>query len=513
MSKFVVLSSLLVVGVAIIAAYSYSSGGVDDDALNVAVATQSLNDVSFMFEAGTREEERRLPPPDKCREIIKSFVNSSYQAYRKYAWGFDELKPLSKRGFNWYPSATMGVTVVDSLDMLLMLGKEFEAEVDEAIKYIANEVDFTRISDRVSFFEVIIRVLGGLLSSYHLTRNEALLRRAVELGDLLLDGATDGGRRVIPRPYPHLSRSLFRQAQQFVMELGNPIPTSIIVFGSVQLELRALSHFSGDAKYARAAESWMKLIEANCKEDLCPLAWKADGTPSIDRKYIWQAGLVKGDSFYEYILKQYVQSNRTDKGMLKFWNYVAQTLKQGHPHWSVFVPNFRISMGQLHHLSCFAGGMFALSSRVTKNREHLEVAKKIAEGCAELHRNTATGLPRELLVVAGDQRNDERGYRLRPEIMETLFYLWRETKDQKYRRDAWTLLANIYKHLYVPATGAFASTTDVDTVPVPLSDRMDSFWIAETLKYAFLIFSDDDVLSLDSSVLTTEAHILPVFRW
>lgn len=56
--------------------------------------------------------------------------------------------------------------------------------------------------------------------------------------------------------------------------------------------------------------------------------------------------------------------------------------------------------------------------------------------------------------------------------------------------------------------GGYAGVRDVTQLPVEHDDTMQSFFLAETLKYLFLLFGPDDVLPLDQYVLNTEAHPL-----
>lgn len=57
-------------------------------------------------------------------------------------------------------------------------------------------------------------------------------------------------------------------------------------------------------------------------------------------------------------------------------------------------------------------------------------------------------------------------------------------------------------------TIAHAALVDCTVDNPPKADSMESFWLAETLKYFYLIFSEPDVISLDEYVLNTEAHPL-----
>ena len=91
--------------------------------------------------------------------------------------------------------------------------------------------------------------------------------------------------------------------------------------------------------------------------------------------------------------------------------------------------------------------------------------------------------------------------------MESYFVLWRSTHDQKYRDWAWEAFQAIEKHCRVEA--GYAGIKDVNN---PLhDDTMQTFFLAETLKYLYLTFTDDSVVPLDKYVFNTEAHPLGVF--
>ena len=94
---------------------------------------------------------------------------------------------------------------------------------------------------------------------------------------------------------------------------------------------------------------------------------------------------------------------------------------------------------------------------------------------------------------------------LRPETVESLFYMWRFTKDPKYREWGWKAFLGFEKYTKV-ATGGYSGIKNVNSENSPKDDTMQTFWIAESLKYFLLLFSDDDALDLTTHVINTEAH-------
>lgn len=64
--------------------------------------------------------------------------------------------------------------------------------------------------------------------------------------------------------------------------------------------------------------------------------------------------------------------------------------------------------------------------------------------------------------------------------------------------------------MYCRTEGGFSGIKNVYTRQVTKDDVQQSFFLAETLKYLYLLFSPDDVMSLDKWVFNTEAHPLPI---
>ena len=98
---------------------------------------------------------------------------------------------------------------------------------------------------------------------------------------------------------------------------------------------------------------------------------------------------------------------------------------------------------------------------------------------------------------------------LRPETVESLFILYRLTGDKKYQQYGWDIFQAIEEHAKI-ATGGYSSLNSVKDPRLGFRDKMESFFLGETLKYLFLLFSDVDMVPLDKFVFNTEAHILPI---
>ncbi|VDM84554.1 unnamed protein product [Strongylus vulgaris] len=191
----------------------------------------------------------------------------------------------------------------------------------------------------------------------------------------------------------------------------------------------------------------------------------------------------------------------------------------------------------MEHLACFSGGMLALHSANADNStvaaHYLDLAEKIAHTCHESYIRTAVGIGPEAFrftkdVEAKAVSMNEKYYILRPEVVETWFYLWRITKQDKYREWAWDVVLALEKYAKVRpyksldcvislrfiytsfVEAGYSGIRDVYSVPVEHDDVQQSFLFAELFKYLYLIFADDNVLPLDRWVFNTEAHPFPV---
>lgn len=131
-----------------------------------------------------------------------------------------------------------------------------------------------------------------------------------------------------------------------------------------------------------------------------------------------------------------------------------------------------------------------------------------------MYDSTATGLAAEITRVYGDTSDPvpDPGARhnlLRPETVESLLILYRVTGAPKWREAGWRIFQAFERHAKVPG-GGFSTLADVTALPPGLRDQQESFWLAETLKYLYLLFADSDTVPLDRWVFNTEAHPLPL---
>ena len=120
----------------------------------------------------------------------------------------------------------------------------------------------------------------------------------------------------------------------------------------------------------------------------------------------------------------------------------------------------------------------------------------------------------EVCTILKNQRHSQILYKipvLPKKRRQSYFYLWRITKKQKYRDWGWTFFQNLELHAKVEHGYSSISNVQSASRPQP-RDKMESFFLGETLKYLYLLFADDDLLPLENWVFNTEAHPFPVHR-
>ena len=152
--------------------------------------------------------------------------------------------------------------------------------------------------------------------------------------------------------------------------------------------------------------------------------------------------------------------------------------------------------------------MKAAPDEITSNP--IRLGKELLRTCVGMSFRMKTGLAPEITRFNNRGLTHDKGAMfnaLRPETVESLFYYWRMEKNQLYRNWGWKLMMSWHTHARTKY--GFAKVANVDEIPARKENQMESFFCAETLKYLYLLFAPDELLSLDDFVLNTEAHPMP----
>ncbi|CAJ0949714.1 unnamed protein product, partial [Mesorhabditis belari] len=454
--------------------------------------------------------------PKNARQeaVVKAFQHA-WAGYKKYAWGQDELRPISKSYSTWIGA---GLTLVDALDTAIIMG--LDQEVRDGAEWIENSLTFDK-DHSTNLFETTIRFLGGLLSSYHLTGNQIFARKAEDLGRRLLKTFT-GSKSPIPWSNVNLrsgtTSSVYDEA---VMSLA--------AVGSLQLEFRELSRITGDKRFEKAAFLASQQIHENgCNGGLCLQFIDVHTAQFRDKGLISFGG--RSDSFYEYLLKQWIQTGKRLDWLISDYEAAMSSMEEKllrlsepskipfvgelHPLGKFFFGSFFST--RMDHLTCFLPGTLALGVAHGMPSRHLTIAQGLAEGCHAMYQ-TKTGLAPEAIYFNMDPKKmddfscepSDSHSPLRPEAIEAWFYMYRLTGNTTYQKWGWEVFQAMEKHAKLDV--GYASVRNVKSLPVEHNDLMESFFLAETLKYLYLLFDDArELFPLDQWVFNTEAHPLPI---
>ncbi|KAF9134243.1 hypothetical protein BGW39_007715 [Mortierella sp. 14UC] len=477
-------------------------------------ARTSLKNIQFQFPQESQED--RLERETRLKAVRDGFEHA-WKGYKTHAWGHDEVLPITgghKDNFNGW-----GATMIDSLDTLVIMG--FNDEFDEALEWVRTKFDMTRNpNDQHQFFETVIRYLGGFLSTYDLTGEKVLLDKAEELGNYLLNAFQS---KTFPNGRFAITASSNTPGYSFVLA----------EIGTIQLEFTRLSALTGNPIYDTKARKIFEVLGTATSQlpGLLP-AFVQDGD---GRHYSNFNAAVGGmvDSYYEYLLKEWILLDGKVPKFREMFESSVDSMKKymvarpdnGSQEYAIFGQTNSASKSidfHMEHLACFMSGSLAMGSKYFDRPDDLVLARQIAEGCYLGYHHSATGLGPEAMVFRGSKEADKfvtdpdtffnkdssrKEYILRPETLESLWILYRLTGEKKYQDKAWEIFQSLERSCRTPiAYTGLRDVTDINSQ----DNRMESFFMAETMKYLYLMFATPDVISLDDFVLNTEAH--PIVR-
>lgn len=409
----------------------------------------------------------------------------AWAAYKQYAWGYDELQPLTKKGMNWYNHSLL-MTPVDAFDTFVLLGMKEEA--GEAKQLILSKLNFN-IDDQVQVFEITIRLLAALQTAYELDSDQRFLNLAQDLANRLLPAFnTPTG---MPCRFVHLQTGALRDS------INNPAE-----IGTLMMEFGNLSKLTGNNKYYDVAKKAMtQVYKRRSKIGLVGLQINvADGswvnTESAIGAYI--------DSYYEYTYKSWKLFG--DKDFKKMWKTHEKAIKKyliSRQDSGWFLTHVDMNTGK--EVNSVYGALDAFYAGLCAYSGDMATAKKIQKANYYMWRKFNIE-PEEFNFKTGKLLSSY--YILRPENLESCFYLYRFTKDDKYLWMAKRMVDDILTHCRNDV--GFTSLKNILTYS--RANSMQSFFFAETLKYAYLIFAPESALDLNTMVFNTEAHPLKIIK-
>lgn len=514
----------------------------------------------------------------------------------------------------------MGWIIVDALDTLMIMN--LTSRVQHARNWIHNSLRYDQDHD-VNTFETTIRMMGGLLSAHYLSTAYPNLApipdddKGSAGEDLYIEKATDLANRIAgafesASGIPYASINLNKSEGIPSTNDGGSSSTSEAT--TIQLEFKYLAKLTGEAAYWKAVEKSMKVVDDQKLTDgLLPIFINPETGSFVGHNIRLGS---RGDSYYEYLIKQYLQTSEQEPVYKEMWDEALLGIRK---HLVAYTKDAKLTIvgerphgldrplsPKMDHLVCFLPGTIALgatggkplseakksSEWTARHDEEILLAKELTKTCWATYLFTKTGLAPEITyfeindppvmsadvdpdstLIKGNYKSSGQDLHLRstplypleddtlpwrkdisihaqdkhnlqrPETAESLLYMYRITGDEVYRHWGWEMFKSFIKRTAVVEdedepkgddaedkkkkekkeegdgqkqrvsriTG-FTSLDNADTLPPQQRDNMESFWMAETLKYLYLLFSDRDFIPLEETVFNTEAHPLPRFQ-
>ncbi|XP_075655445.1 alpha-mannosidase I MNS4 [Castanea sativa] len=445
-----------------------------------------------LAEGVTPEEAKEL------RDEVRGMFYHAFNGYMEHAFPLDELRPLSCGGED-----TLGgyaLTLIDSLDMLALLG-DWE-HFASSVEWIGKNLQFD-INKTVSVFETTIRVLGGLLSAHLIASDYATGMKIPSYDNQLLNLAEDLARRLLPAfdtptGIPFGSVNLLHGVDEHESKV-----TSTAGGGTLTLEFGVLSRLTNDPIFEQVTKNAVRGLWARRSKLNLVGAHINVFTGEWTQK---DAGIGTSiDSFYEYLLKAYLLFGDEEYLFIFQEAYAAAMHYLYNDPWYVEVnmDSAAIVWPLFNSLQAFWPGLQVLAGdidpAIQTHRAFFSVWKRY--GFTPEGFNLAT-----LSVQQG-----QKSYPLRPELIESTYWLYKATRDPRYLDVGRDMVASLQYGARCPC--GYCHISDVEFHKQ--EDHMESFFLAETVKYLWLLF--DLAVGPDNLVengpykyiFSTEGHLLP----
>jgi len=417
---------------------------------------------------------------------VRGEMKWAWDHYVERCFGQDQIKPVSggAEPFFFPKGPPLGLSIVEALDTLYVMG--LDAEVTQGTRWIADNLHFD-IDGEVQVFETGIRMVGGLLSGWHGTRDKKLLTLAKDLADRLSPAFTKSPTGM-PYRFVNLKTGAVRDPESYPAEIG----TYIAEWGT-------LSKATGDKRYFDMAKRAVKaLFDRRSKIDLVADtinietgAWvsrRASIGPPTDSyfEYLWDGWQLFGDADFKRWYDVHTAA------IVKY-----QAVKSDGKLW---FPQVDFETGAIldHHqseLASFYAGLLAQGGDRARAHDYLASWADVQARYGVLPEGYDSA------KAAPDRITNE----LRPEFVDSCFNIFLLEPDDKWR----VLARTHYEKMKESSRSAFGYTIidDITAKPMKQGDLCPGYWWSEQMKYYWLLFSDTDRFDYKTNYLSTEGNV------
>jgi mannosidase alpha-like ER degradation enhancer 2 len=414
-------------------------------------------------------------------DSVRAQFLHAWKGYKKYAWGHDGYRPLSKTPYDWGGSP-LYLTPLEALDTMTLMG--FRDEADSTREFLVKNLSFNK-DITVSVFEITIRVLGALVSNYELTGDQRLLALAESLATRLRPAFVTG----TGLPY----RKVNLKTGAVSGEITNPAEA-----GTLLLEWGTLTGLTGQAAYYNHA----KIALLQLFESRSPLGLVGDAIDVNSSEWKSTDSHLTAciDSYYEYMIKGALLLGDSDCRAM--WDssyraintYLLDSSAAGFWYGHADMNTGKRTKRWFGALDAFFPAVQVLAGDIPR-------ARRLMNSCYAMW--VKHGIEPDQYDYAAREVK-QPGYYLNPEIIESAYYLHHATGDSLYLRMGKVFLDSLVT--YCRTDEGFAELKNVITKEK--MDRMEPYFMAETMKYLYLLFAPPETLPFDGVIFTTEGHPL-----
>uniref|UniRef100_A0A182YN33 alpha-1,2-Mannosidase n=1 Tax=Anopheles stephensi TaxID=30069 RepID=A0A182YN33_ANOST len=432
---------------------------------------------------------RKYSPSDmhRMRERVRQMFHHAYDGYLQYGAPYDELRPLSCDGIDTWGSYSL--TLIDALDTLAVMGNYTEfGRVVQLLQDRSFDADIN-----VSVFETNIRIIGGLLSAHLLSHHAdlesmGLVKPGWPCEGPLLEMAEDVAQRLLPAFDTATGMPYGTVNLRYGVPYGETSVTCTAGIGTFVLEFGTLSRLTGNPVYEDVA---MNALSALYKHR-SPIGLYGNHIDVQTGRWIAQdAGIGAGvDSYFEYLVKGSILLEQPAL-MAKFLESktsIDRYLKREDWYVWVSMSKGQITLPVFQSLEAYWPGLLSLYGNTKE-------ALRVLHNYQSVWRQYGF-LPEFYNIPTGEAGTNRENYPLRPELIESVMYLYRATGDPFLLEVGENILESI-EHSAKTVCG-YATIRNVLTHQQ--EDRMESFFLAETTKYLYLLFDPNNVLHNDGSI-------------
>jgi Glycosyl hydrolase family 47 len=436
---------------------------------------------------------QRMPRPKTIAAQIRDEFLHAWMAYKQYAWGYDEVLPLSGKPKNFFMQGhSFGLSIIEAMDTLYVM--ELDDELNACITWLKSHLDFN-VDGNVQMFEAVIRMVAGLLTGFYASGER-----------FLFDGARDLAERLLPCFEKSPTGAPYRYANLKTGAVSEP-KTNLAEIGSNILEFGELSRLTGNAKYVEASiRAYEAIVEKRSPLNLLGTEFDIEKGQFIGTDDVAPDEPV--DSFYEYLWGAWGMLGNTQA---RDWYFLlTDAIMKYKPQrfngrlWFRTI-DYRTAKPTSDTTSSNLAAFYAELAAKSGYRQIGEAFYDSWTSLLDMY-----GLIPEVIDYGNLSIIDAK-YWMRPEYVNSAFDLWFLTREEKYRTTAYRYFEALRTHCRT--TRGYTVITDVRARPMAQGDYFPAYAFSENFKYLYLIFTDStDRFDGSNYYLNTEGKILRGLR-